>query len=181
MRLRLRDLIHISVLAWADKNGGPDDVALRRATGAGGGSVVEGRIDAAVLGTPYLTQAVEDGTVRIFAKPYDAVSTRFIHIAWFTLEDYAAKNRDVVERFARVMHDAAVYCNAHQAETVPLIAEFGKVDPKIAARMTRVTFPEYLSGPLIQPLVDVTAKYKAIEKPFDAQELISPYALKPPR
>ncbi len=34
---------------------------------------------------------------------------------------------------------------------------------------------------MIQPLVDVAAKYKAIDKPFPAQELFSPYALKPPR
>jgi NitT/TauT family transport system substrate-binding protein len=179
----LKDLNAISSAAWIDKNGG-DSTTVRFVelpAPAAAQAIAEGRIDAGIIGTPYLQQGIDDGTIRVFAKAFDAVAPRFIHIAWFTTEDYAAAHRDTIERFARTMHDAAIYCNAHQAETAPLIVEFGKVDPKVASRMARVTFAEYLTGPLIQPLVDVAARYKAIDKAFDAQELISPYALKPPR
>ena len=179
----LRDLNAISMAAWIDRNGG-DSTTVRfveLSAPAAAAAIVEGRIDGAIIGTPYLGEGLDNGTIRVFAKAFDAVAPRFIHIAWFTTEDFASKNRDAIARFARVMHDAAVYCNAHQAETAPLIVDFGKVDPKVAARMARVTFAEYLTAPMIQPLVDVTAKYKAIDKSFDAQELISPYALKPPR
>ena len=178
----LRDLNAISSAAWIDRNGG-DSTTVRfveLSAPAAVQAIAEGRVDAAIIGTPYLGEGLDNGTIRVFAKAFDAVSKRFIHIAWFTTEDYAAKNRDVIERFARVMHDAAIYCNAHPSETADLIVAFGKVDPKVAARMARVTFAEYLTAPMIQPLVDVAAKYKAIDKAFDAQELISPYALKPP-
>jgi NitT/TauT family transport system substrate-binding protein len=179
----LRDLNEILALAFVDKNGG-DASTLRFVElpqSATVQAIAEGRVDAGILGVPFLTQGLEAGTVRIFPRIIDAVAPRFIHIGWYTLEDYANKNRDIVERFARTMHEAAIYCNTHQTETAPLVVDFAKLDPKLVARMTRVTFAEYLTPQLIQPLIDVAAKYRAIDKGFDAQELISPYALKPPR
>jgi NitT/TauT family transport system substrate-binding protein len=179
----LRDLNAISMAAWIDRNGG-DSTKVRFVelpAPAIPQAIAAGRIDTGIVGTPYLQAGIEDGTIRVFAKAFDAVAPRFIHIAWFTTTDYANRNRDAVERFARVMHDAAIYCNSHQAETAPLIIEFGKVDPKLASKMARVTFAQYLSAPLIQPLVDVAAKYKVIDQRFDAGDLISPLALKPPR
>ncbi len=178
----LRDLNAITTMAWVDQNGGDSTtlrfIELSAATTLQ--AIGDGRVDAAILGTPVLTQGLETGQIRVFAKAFDAVSKRFIHIGWFTTDDFAAKNRDIVERFAHVMHDAAVYCNAHQAETVDMIAEFGKLDPAVVRRMARVTFAEYLTAPEIQPLVDIAYKYKVIDRSFSAQELISPYALKPP-
>jgi len=179
----LRDLNAIAMANWIDRNGG-DSTTVRFVelpAPAIPPAIADGRIDAGIVGTPYLQAGLDDGSIRVFAKAFDAVARRFIHIAWFTTTDYATKNRDIIERFARVMHDAAVYSNAHPAETAPLIVDFGKVDPKLAPRMARVTFAEYLSAPMIQPLVDVAARYKVIDKSFDAQDLISPYALKPPR
>lgn len=179
----LKDFNAISSMAWIDQNGGDSTTVryIELSAPASLQAVAEGRVDATIIGTPFLTLGLENGSVRVLGKAFDAVAKRFIHIGWFTTEEYAAKNRDVIERFARVMHDAALYCNAHQAETADLIVEFGKVDPKIATRMARVTFAEYLTAPMIQPLIDVAVKYKAIDQRFNAQELISPYALKPPR
>jgi NitT/TauT family transport system substrate-binding protein len=179
----LRDLNAIAIMDWVDQNGGDSSSLhfIELPASATLQAIADGRVDAAILGTPILTQGLETGQIRVFAKAFDAIAKRFIHIAWFTTEDYAAKNRAIVERFARVMHDAAVYCNAHQSETVDMIAEFGKLDPNVVRRMARVTFAEYLTAPEIQPLVDVAAKYRVIDRPFNAQELISPYALKPPR
>jgi NitT/TauT family transport system substrate-binding protein len=179
----LRDLNAISISAWVDKNGGDSSTLhfVELPAPATEDAIAAGRIDAAIVGTPFLTLGLDNGTIRVFAKAFDAVAARFIHIAWFSTDDYVAKNRDVIARFSRVMHDAAVYSNAHQAETAPMMADFGKVDPKLVSRMARVTFAEYLTAPLIQPLVDVAAKYKAIDKTFNAQDLISPDALKPPR
>jgi NitT/TauT family transport system substrate-binding protein len=179
----LRDLNAISTMAWVDQNGGDSSTLhfIELSAAATLAAIADGRVDGGILGTPILTQGLQTGQVRVFAKAFDAVAKRFIHIGWFTTDDYAAKNPDVVARFARVMHDSAVYCNAHQPETVDMIAEFGKLDPDVVRRMARVTFAEYLTASEIQPLVDVAAKYKVIDARFDAQELISPYALKPSR
>ena len=69
------------------------------------------------------------------------------------------------------MHDAAVYCNAHQSETVDMIAQFANLDPNVVRRMARVTFAEYLTPAEIQPLVNVAAKYKVIDHAFSAARI----------
>ena len=113
-------------------------------------------------------------------EAYTAIGRQFLGLGWSTTEEFATKNRDVVERFARVMREANVYCNSHQADTADMMAELAKVDPAIEHRMKRVTFAEYVIPAQIQPLVDATAKYKVIDTAFNAQELVSPYALRPP-
>jgi len=179
----LRDLNAIASMAWIDANGGDAQSVhfVELSQPASIAALDEGRIDGMILGTPTLTEALATGKFRVLADAFSAVSKRFEHIAWFTTTDFAARNRDALVRFARVMHDAAVYCNAHPADTAPLVAEFDKVDVAVVGRMVRVPFAPYLDPRMIQPLVDVAYKYKVIDRDFDAAELISPLALRSPR
>ena len=178
----LKDMDTVAIMNWADKNGG-DSTTLKFVEMSGSvalAALEDGRIDGVDLNTPTLTRGLEGGKVRVLAQIFDAIAPRFANTAWFTTEDYAAKNRDVVGRFARVMTDAAMYCNAHHAETVAMVAQNAKLDEKLVGRMARITFADYLRAADIQPLIDVSAKYKTIAKTFDARTLISPYALKSP-
>jgi NitT/TauT family transport system substrate-binding protein len=178
----LKDMDTVAVMNWVDKNGGdsatlkfiemPGPVALA--------ALQEGRIDGADLNTPTLTRGLESGNVRVLASVLSALAPRLSNTGWFTTEDYAAKNQAIVQKFARVMADAASYCNAHHADTVAMVAQNAKIDEKLVARMARITFGDYLRPAEIQPLIDVAFKYKTIDKAFDAKALISPYALKPP-
>jgi NitT/TauT family transport system substrate-binding protein len=178
----LKDLDAVAIMNWVDQNGGdskslkfvemPAPIALA--------AIEDGRIDGADLNTPTLTRGLEGGKVRTLAQIFDAIAPRFENTAWFTTTDYANANRDVVQRFARAMAESNAYCNAHHAETVALVADNAKIDEKVVARMARITFGDYLRPADLQPLINVTAKYGVIPKAFDARELISPYALKPP-
>lgn len=179
----LHDLNAIGAMAWIDRNGG--DVRTVRfvelSQPASIAALDDGRIDATVLGTPTLTEALDSGKFRVLARPFDAVARRFEHIAWFTTSDFAAKNAPGLERFTRVMHDANVYAGAHPEETAPLVAQFDKVDVAVVLKMVRVPFAEYLDARMIQPLVDAAFRYRVIEKNFDATELIGAVALRPPK
>ena len=178
----LKDMDTVAIMNWVDKNGG-DSKTLKFIEMSGPvalAAIEEGRIDGADLNTPTLTRGLEGGKVRALAQVFDTIAPRFANTGWFTTEDYASKNRAVVEKFARAMADASAYCNAHHAETVAMVAQQAKIDEKIVARMARITFGDYLRASEIQPLIDVAFKYKTISKSFDAKTLISPYALKPP-
>jgi len=137
------------------------------------------RIDAATLLNPTLQVAMATGNFRSIGKPHDGIAKHFLTAAWFTTTDYAAKQPDVVARFATVMHTATLYANTHHAETAPLIAAFADIDPAQARIMERVTCAEYLDPREIQPSIDAAVKYGVIDRGFPAQELISPAALKP--
>lgn len=156
-------------LAWIDQNGG--DAQTGRVVELPNSAILppieDGRIDAATIGSPFLSQALDSGRVTLLGKSYDAIGKRFATAAWFAAPEYIAKNVAVMDRFARAMREAIVHTNAHLAETVDLVASFTGIEARIVARSVRA--------------IDAAVKYKVIERGFDAQDLISPVALKPTR
>lgn len=140
----------------------------------------QGRADAAILEEPVLDQALATGRYRSLGDPMAAIGQRWLITACFALNDFAAKNSDVIRRFSGAMHDATVFANAHHNETAPLIAAFTGIDPAAALKMHRNTIAEYLDPSQIQTVIDTAARYKVIERSFPAAELISQYAVKRP-
>jgi NitT/TauT family transport system substrate-binding protein len=172
----LNDLYAISTRAWVDKHGG-DSRTLRLIElpiSAVPEALEQGRIDAGNVLEPHLRFATQSGKARVLAHPFDAIAPQFLYSAWFTMKDTATKNRVLLERVARVIHDAAVYANGHHGETAAALAAFTKVDPQVIATSTRSTAGTVLDPKEIQPVIDAAASYKAIPAPFDARELIDP-------
>jgi NitT/TauT family transport system substrate-binding protein len=151
----LKDLIATSNLAWIDQNGGNSTTV----------KIVE------LPGSAVLA-ALDNG--RVLGTPFDAYGKRFVISSWFSTTDYVRANTDVIRRFARVIREANAYSNTHHAATAPLLAALAKVDVGTITRSTRVEYGDALNVKELQSVVDVTAKYKVIDRPFDADELISP-------
>lgn len=179
----LKDLDWLANAYWMEKNGG--DFKTAKAVEMPNPSLlpalIEGRIDAYTVGEPWSTIAQDSGKVRIFARSFEAIAPTFLMTGWFGTADYIAQNRDVVERFVRVLHDASVYASAHKAEMVPIIAAQLKLDPSLIARSMKGGPGEYLEPGLVQPMIDAAAKYKIIDKGFPATDIINPVTLKRPR
>jgi len=99
-----------------------------------------------------------------------AIAPRVLQSAWVSTGDYATKNADVVAKFARIVAQAARYCNAHEKEIIPITAAFTGIDPATLATMKTIyaTEPDPRD---MQPWVDASAKYKVIPQRFDAKEL----------
>jgi len=74
---------------------------------------------------------------------------------------------------SRLLRAAALYTNAHHAETVPLLAAYAHIDPEVIKRMNRLTNATSLDVTYIQPAIDAAVKYKVIDKGFSASELIA--------
>jgi ABC-type nitrate/sulfonate/bicarbonate transport system substrate-binding protein len=88
---------------------------------------------------------------------------------------------DAMARFARAMHESALYNNSHLAETIPLVASFSAVPADVIAHTVRSIDGEYVTPQTIQPLIDFAAKYGMIPHSIPAEDIISPAALKSPR
>jgi ABC-type nitrate/sulfonate/bicarbonate transport system substrate-binding protein len=95
------------------------------------------------------------------------------------MEPYVLANRDVMVRFVKAMREASAYTNTHLAETVPLVAGYSGIDPDVIAKGARFTDADFLEPRLLQPLIDMCAKYGLIDKAFPAQDVISVVAVKP--
>ena len=69
------------------------------------------------------------------------------------------------------MHEAAVWGNANHAKSAEILLKYAKIDPELAANMVRIHYGERLSPALMQPVINVAAKYGKFP-PFAADAII---------
>ena len=178
----IRDVGWLAAHAWADANGIDSStlkfVELPMASSAA--ALEAKRIDAVGLINPSLQEALASNHFRSIGKSFDGIAKRWLIASYCCTADYAAKNPTVISRFTTVLSAATRYSNVHPAETAPLIAAFAGIELSRALTMKRARCSEFLDPRDIQPAIDAAAKYGVIDKGFPAQEIISPYAVKPP-
>ena len=175
----LGDFFSITMRAWVDQNGG-DSSTLREIelpTAGTPAALAAGRIDAAVLPEPVLSQTLNSGLTRVLGKPYDAIASRFPIAANFALPDFINANHDAIQRFYRAEVQANAFGNAHPEQTAPWLADVTKVDAATINRGHREVLAEGIDVALVQRVIDAAARYKAIDRGFDARDLISPAVL----
>jgi len=133
------------------------------------GALATGRVDAAWVTEPFLTAAKKSARVLVYG--FDVIGKRFALNAWFTTRAWAQDHPDIVKRFAATMRETATWANANDAASATIVAKYTKIDPAVIATITRSHYADVLTPALLQPLIDVSAKYGAFT-PFPAQELI---------
>ena len=177
----LRDINAMAAMSWIDKTGGDSSTVkvVEVPTSAGAVFLETHRADAVVLNEPGASLAITSGKAKLLAQPYD-VMVGGMTAGMAAMEPYVVANRDVMTRFAKATHESQVYTNAHQAETIKMVALYSGVDPDVIAKGARFTDAEYLKPSELQPLIDACAKYGMISKSFPAQQIISSAALPPP-
>jgi ABC-type nitrate/sulfonate/bicarbonate transport system substrate-binding protein len=169
----LNDQNQIAMQAWIDQHGGDSKSVkiIELPSSAATDAIAAGRVDAATLGNPILSEAIESGKCRLFARSFDAIAPRFILAAYFCTADYAAKNRDTILRFKRAIAESSNYVDKHQNETVDVVARFSGISPDVIRSMTRTLAGSSLDPKLVQPLIDIAARYKIIPASFEAKTM----------
>lgn len=170
----LSEVAALSARSWVDRNGGDSQSILFVETP---GSQVTlaldtGRINAAVMLQPLLAQNIATGRYRVIANPATSIAPRFLAAVWFASTDYVGKHPDVIKRFDAVLKRASQYCNTHPQQTIDLLAKFSGLDPATIAKMHRVQYATSLDPRDIQPLLDLTLRYKIISTPIQARDLL---------
>ncbi len=169
----LGTLTEFAPRAWVQQHGGDPStikfVEMPYATMPA--ALAAGRIDAALVNEPYLG-AMRQGN-RLLGYPYDAVAKEFLIAAWFSTAQWAKDHPDAVARFAKVMRETAIWANKpeNQAKTAEILAKYTKIDPAQLAGVVRVRFTDQLSPALIQPQIDITAKYASFPT-FPAADIL---------
>jgi NitT/TauT family transport system substrate-binding protein len=170
----LKNITQVSVLAWADQNGGDGSKIkfVEMPFAAMEPALAAGRIDAALLADPDATNALAAGHTRPFAKAFDAIGKQFLIGGWFAKTDWIAANADTVKKFAGVMREAAEWANkpANYKQSASILEAHTKVAVGTA---NRVTFGERLDPALIQPNIDAAVKYGVLKTSFPAAKIIS--------
>jgi NitT/TauT family transport system substrate-binding protein len=169
--IALGDINTIAIRAWLERSG-VDAKSVRfleLPNPQMSAAIDRGAVDAAIVSSPALAPAMQAG--RVVGLPYSAVSEHFAINAWYAKKDWVAAHRDTVARFTRAVTEAQLWANKNHADSAKILIADAKLDPDLVASMTRATFAPKLDDTLIQPLIDLMAKYGRIAAPFPASDL----------
>ena len=171
----LHDLLAVATIAWIQRGGADSSKVkfIELPPSVMPEALKAGRVDAVAIYEPFVGSVVASGA-RIIGKPYDAIGPRFVNAAWFALEPWVNTHRILAVRFARVIHDAAEYTNNHYDELIPLVSSFSKLSPETLQKMVHARVSTSLSPELVQPVIDLAARFHEIPAPFRAQDMLVP-------
>ena len=171
----LRTVTEVAVRAWLDE-GGVDSARvqfLEIPFVEMESALVAGRVDVALMADPDATKALSLGHTRPFGKAFDAIGKTWMIGGWFARNDWIAANPATAKTFAGVMRKTAQWANTHQA----LSAQTLEANTKVAVgSANRVVYAETLDPRLIQPQIDIAAKYNLIPHDLPASALIAGHA-----
>ena len=169
----LNDIATLATSVWVDRNGG-DASTLKWVEipgSAAGAAAATHRVAASYCGEPQMEAALETGNVKALLSILGAIAPSYAVSAFFAQPDWAKTNAGAVARFMRVTYNTAAYTNTHPTETVSTVSEITKIPLPITQKMTRVHSATSTEPAIIQPVIDVAAKYSYLTRAFPAEEL----------
>ena len=170
----LHDLQSLSVQAWmATNDADPSKVNfIETLASAALALLQQKRADGIVVSEPNLHNALVSGTARSFAKSFGALARRLPVSAWFCTQGWLGGHADAAKRFVDVMRRSSEYANAHPDELNALISEYSKIPLATLREMTHAKQGTVIDAIGLQAIIDASAKYHVIDKPFPAKDLI---------
>ena len=170
----INNITHLGARAWIDANGGDSTLVhwpeFQISTMAP--AVLAGRIDGAVLDQGvYPTLGKAGDPIRVIAHAYDAIAPQFAIGVWFTTADWAAKHPAETHAFATAMGQAATWANAHHHESAQILAKATGQSAEQIDAGSRYAYGTSLAPQLLQPSINVAAKYGVIKTAFPAKDL----------
>jgi NitT/TauT family transport system substrate-binding protein len=138
-----------------------------------GPALERGTVAAAEIFEPALTVARLAGA-RPFGRVYDAVAPQFYPNVWVTTTEYAQANGPLMKRLVATVYKIAAWANAHQADSGAILMKYSKLDPAVVSAMTRTQYSTSLEPKLLQPLIDVGAKFGMLGSTINGATLVAP-------
>ena len=173
----LHDMIQGTTLAWLEKNGGDPKAVnfVEMPPPQMAGAVMAKRIDAGVIVEPFYTSAKND--LFTVGFNYSAVNNGkpFQTLGIAASKDWYAKNAATGKKIATAIHEGSKWANdpKNASEAAKLLAAMTKVEPGVIAGYTRLQFAEANNPGLVQPVIDLLARYAYIPHGFSASELFA--------
>jgi NitT/TauT family transport system substrate-binding protein len=173
----LQGIAHVSAESWIEKNGGDSKSVkfIEFPFAAMPAALAANRVDAAVVAEPQLTQSRAD--TRLFGKSYDGIADLWMIDAWVANDAWISGNPELARRFSEAMRQAAVWANQNHDKTAEFVSNATKIDISIVRAMRRATFLEHVNLAVVQPVIDVGARFGALNARFSAADLFYPGAL----
>lgn len=134
-------------------------------------AVEAGRVDAGWVVEPFV-QAARAQDMRVIINPFFDTAERLSIATYFTSDQYAEQNPDVVERFQRAMNRSLEYAQANQEQIRESVLEFTQIPPPVAEQMNLPFFSPDINVESIDFTADQMVKYNLVDEKPNLDELI---------
>lgn len=141
--------------------------------------ICAGRIDGAILDQGvYPTLGKAGDPIRVVAATLSAVAPTFTSGGWIATRDWLGKNPAMARNFVTAMYETARWANdrRHHQASATILAKAMKTSVAEITASDRVAYSTSLIAPMIQPLIDVVARYKLIPAAYPAADILSSLA-----
>jgi NitT/TauT family transport system substrate-binding protein len=132
-----------------------------------------GRVDAAWVVEPFVSQGAAQGANEVL-HPFEQVAPSFEVATYFVTKQYAAENKDVVDRFVRAINKSLAYAQSHPDVVRQVVPTYTKIPKDVAAKMRLPQWSADINRPTIEQTADLALKYGFIKSKPDLGELIRP-------
>ena len=172
----LNDMVQATGMQWMDMHGGDSKAVkwfeIKTAEMVAALSV--GRIDASIMVEPAYSSAKDQ--LKVIGFPYQAVNNGkpFQTAGLIGNKNWVDQNPDVARRLQQVILHTGDWANKNPGEVVTLLAQLAQIEPAAIRSYPRIPFATKLDPGLIQPVIDLLARYAIIPKAFPASELRAP-------
>lgn len=129
----------------------------------------QGRVQAAVVQSPYLGQAL-DGGATVVDYPTNYLAEDTLWTSCFVLASYAKAHPDIVKKYAAAMKDAVAYANKNPVDAAKLAATAASV-PFVKNNRYPV-WVDHVEASSLQNWVDLMNKYQNAGLKIDAASMI---------
>jgi NitT/TauT family transport system substrate-binding protein len=165
--------LQLAASTWIDKNGGDSKSVhfVELPNSEMSAALKQGRIDAAMLAEPALSQAKAD--VDVLGDAFGAIAPHWTVGVFVASKSWVEANPDVAHRFVQAMVETARWANTHRTDTAKILSPLLGVDPAVFSTMVRSTYDDVLSAQHLQPQLDVAYKYGQLKTPFDARQIVA--------
>ena len=175
----LRNIIQVSGLHWIDSNGGNSakvkwiELPFPQMEPA----LVNRQIDAFLAVEPFVTVPSKvNKKTKVLGYPLGGIAPRLLIASYFSSDAWIKKNAGATKAFVAAINRGIDAHNGDTEKAKVTIAKHTGLKPEFLKEMALPAFEKKILESDIQPLMDVSYRYKLIDRKFPPREVISEYA-----
>jgi NitT/TauT family transport system substrate-binding protein len=176
----LNTMPHLSTLAALD-DAGVDVSSVNFVTlnfPAIGQAIQSGQVPAGAVISPFTDQQEAAGIAHRLVSSYDSVNggKDWLNTIWFGREDFIADNPGTIKKFQAALRDTNAWANddANLDERKEILQKYTSLPDDAIAALQLSPYGDEVTPELIQPVLDVMYRFKALEKKMSAEDIIAP-------
>ncbi|TRW46808.1 ABC transporter substrate-binding protein [Georgenia yuyongxinii] len=134
-------------------------------------AVESGQVDAAWILEPFLTITKEQGA-EVVTHNFAEVDPDMMIAAYFTTQQYAQAEPEIVQNFTAAMNESLDYAEANPDEARAILSTYTEIDPAVQEAMVMPKFSSKMGTDSLQLLADLSLKYGLVDEEVDLSQLL---------